>query len=105
IIPPNWHIKNKDEHSTWWIGKEIVIGHESKIVTYSDCELDGELDFYFFKIQQIQDRVITIEYKYINKNRNKDSVIYKYQIGDHASVITKERADSIFKAEKIVKDY
>ncbi len=105
IIPPHWHIKQKDEHFAWWIGKEIVVGHESKRLIYSDCELDQEIDDYFLKAKDSHGRWIQSRYKYSNSHRLKDSIVYTYQIGDfYYHSITKQQADSIFKAEKINKD-
>lgn len=104
VIPSNWHIKQQDDHFTWWIGKELVIGHESKRVVNFGCEIDEEKDDYFFDIKQVQDRYLEITHKFTNSIRKQDSTTYSYQIGDRANLITKEEADSIFRAEKMNTD-
>jgi hypothetical protein len=105
VIPDTWKIKQRDLNMIWWMGKELVIGHESKRVTFSGCEIDEETDDYFFSLQQTQDRTLQIRYKYANSQRKKDSISFRYKIGYYAKFITAHQADSIFKINKMEKDY
>ena len=105
VIPANWKIKQRDFSMIWWMGKELVIGHESKRVVFSGCEVDEEIDDYFFSLQQLQERFLQIRFKYANAKRGKDSISFMYQVGNNATFITSQQADSIFKINKIKKDY
>ena len=104
IIPNSWHVKEHDDVSILWAGDEKAIGHKRKTVTFSGCSIEGELDVYTLPIQNGKGRWLDIEYKYGVKP-HKDSIVYTYQIEHSAKGISKNVADSIFKAENINKDY
>lgn len=104
IIPANWHIKEHDDVSAYWCGDEKEIGHKRKMVTFSGCVSDGELDVYNLPNQDKKQRWLEIEYNY-KKKPQPDSVSYTYQIDHSAKVITRKFADSLFNAEHINKDY
>ena len=104
IIPNNWHIKERDAEFIWWTGNEKVIGHQRKTVTFSGCNIDGELDVYTLPLQNEKGRWLDIEYKYGVKP-HPDSIVYTYQIEHTAKKISKNTADSILSAENINKDY
>lgn len=106
ILPSNFKVYIKDEHSTMWESPKVKKGHGFKVIVYDDCELDGEEDHFYFSSKNIQDTVLEIDYRYINSHRTKDSTIFTFQIKDHpADTITSKQADSIFKAYKINRDY
>jgi len=58
------------------------------------------LDVYTLSIQNGKGRWLDIEYKYGVKP-HKDSIVYTYQIEHSVKNISKNVADSIFKAENI----
>lgn len=100
IIPNHWHIKERDDESVWWTGDEEVIGHKRKSVTFSGCDIYGELDVYNLPLKDGQQRLIQIEYRYGDKSQI-DSVTYTYQIDHFATPVSKNIIDSILTAEKI----
>jgi hypothetical protein len=104
IIPNNWHIKERDKEFIWWTDKESTIGHSWKTIAFSGCDIDVEYDSYTLPIQNGKGRWLTIQYKHGIKPQ-KDSIVYNYQIEHSAKNISKNIADSIFKAENISKDY
>ncbi|MCO5947046.1 hypothetical protein [Mucilaginibacter flavidus] len=105
IIPPVWKVYFSDENATAWQASKVSRGHGFKVVIYNGCDLDGEEDHYYFSSKKIQDTVLTAYYKYVNRYRNKDSTVFIFQIGHHADTITSKKADSIFVANKISKDF
>jgi hypothetical protein len=105
ILPADWPMYNTEDYSTIWQAPKVKKGHGFKIVVYNDCELDLEEDHYYFSSKKLQDTVLTTEYRYINSFRKKDSTIFTFQIGGYVDTITSKQADSIFKANKIDKDY
>jgi hypothetical protein len=104
IIPNNWHIKERDPQFIWWTYNEKVIGHGWKTIAFSGSDIRNELDVYTLPLQNGKGRWLEIEYKYGIKP-HKDSIVYTYQIEHSSKKISKNVADSIFKAENINKDY
>ncbi|MDB5134306.1 MAG: hypothetical protein JWP37_909 [Mucilaginibacter sp.] len=104
VIPEYWHVKNKEEHSAYWIDKYGVIGHESKVVVFYGCQIKKEIDIYILKEQDGNPRSIELTYVYAKGNAD-DSIKTSYLIGHHDNIISRQQADSIFKAEKINPDY
>lgn len=105
IIPSGWKVYNSTETATLWKAPKVRKGHGFKVVVYDGCELDGEEDHYYFSSKKIQDTVLEVAYRYINKHRSKDSTVFVFQIGNHADTITRGKADSIFAANKIDRDF
>lgn len=105
IIPSNWVVRDRDHvHTWWWIGKDYIPGHKSKVVVYHGCDIVSEYDTYYIKPRSgKQQRWLEVEYVYANA-RHPDSTKYTYQVEDRANLISKDQADSLFKAEKISKD-
>jgi hypothetical protein len=104
IIPNNWGIKERDKVSVSWVGYNIKIGHKRKTVIFTGCDVESELDVYILPNENGTTRLLEMDYRYGQQN-HKAVVIYTYQINDRAMVITQSKADSIFHAEKIEKDY
>jgi hypothetical protein len=105
ILPSGWQLYHKDDNYTiWWVPK-VKKGHGFKQIVYDGCELDLEEDQYYFSSKKLQDTIITIDYKYINSHRSKDSTLFTFQEGNHTDTISSKQADSIFSANKINKDY
>jgi len=105
IIPSGWKVYNTENRSTAWQAPKVSRGHGFKVVVYDGCDLDGEEDHYYFSSKKIQDTVLEVDYRYVNKHRSKDSTVYTFQVGDHADTITTRQADSIFVANKINRDF
>ncbi|WDF79209.1 hypothetical protein PQ469_04235 [Mucilaginibacter sp. KACC 22773] len=104
IIPPAWEVYFKDKYATAWQARRVSRGHSLKVVVYNGCDLDAEEDHYYFSSKKMQDTVLTAYYKYVNRNRGKDSTVFIFQIGDHTDTISSKKADSIFVANRISKD-
>lgn len=105
IIPLVWKVYFSDVNATAWQASKVRRGHGFKVVVYNGCDIDEEEDHYYFSSKKIQDTVLTAYYKYVNRNRRKDSTVFIFQIGHHADTITSKKADSIFAANKISKDF
>jgi hypothetical protein len=104
IIPKNWRIKQREPKFIWWTGPENIVGHNSKTIAFSGCDINSELDLYTLSLQAGKRRWVDIEYKY-GVESHKDTIVYNYQIEHSAAKISKKTADSIFNAEHINKDY
>ena len=98
LLPSSWHVLNKDEtYSIWVPQNQMVIGHGFKEVVYRGCELDEELDHYYFDLKNPHNKVLEINYKYVNSKRKIDSTLFTLQIGNYDDTISKTKADSILK--------
>jgi hypothetical protein len=104
ILPKSWHIKNTERHSVYWIGKYGIIGHEGKTIVFSGCKINEEVDLYILKPQNSLFKSIEIISKYL-KDGKQNNRSFSYRIGDNIVKISLKKADSIFTASKINKDY
>lgn len=104
IIPPNWHVKERDPEFIWWTGNEKDVGHKRKTIAFSGGNIKSEYDVYTLPVQNGKARWLEIQYDYNNRPQ-KDSVIYTYQIDHTAREISKNIADSLLNAGNINKDY
>jgi len=102
-IPPDWHIKYRNDRSFEWQGKNSVIGHQSKYISIDTCLIDFEEDRYHLKSVHGISRTMSINIGYA-KGSGKDSIFCHYDVGSDSHLITLSQADSILAADKIKKD-
>ncbi|NMN37177.1 hypothetical protein [Pedobacter sp. SG918] len=100
LIPPNWSVKERSEDYIGWSGSEKNVGHKRKSVTFSGCNIEGELDVFKLSNQNGEERLLEIQYNYPQKVES-PTMIYTYQIGHYAKSISKIMADSLLNAENI----
>lgn len=100
LIPSNWSITERSEEYIGWSGNEKIIGHKRKAVTFSGCDIEGELDVFRLSKQNGEERLLEMDYTYRKKTKI-PVVIYTYQIGHYAKSISKMTADSLLNAENI----
>jgi len=104
-IPAGWHITSRG--NTWvdWKAKDSVIGHESKDISFDSIRsIIFENDEYTLKPLQGKKRDMNVFTKYA-RGKAKDSIFFSYYDGDTSRTISRNKADSLFAAEKIKKDY
>jgi len=104
LIPANWSIKERTENFVGWWGDETKVGYKRKAVTFSGCNIDGELDVFNLSLQNGKKRLLEIQYNY-PRGKEKATLIYTYQIDHYAKSISKIAADSILNAENIQRGY
>jgi hypothetical protein len=105
LIPADWQEGYAFNHSVDWKQKDSVASHHSKTISIdSTCTIVYETDEYRLKPIGGKSRDIWVETKYA-RGKSKDSIFFSYYSGDTTRNITKLKADSIFDADKIKKDY
>jgi hypothetical protein len=105
VIPANWQAKYRGDWDAEWSKKDSTIGHQNKRVFLDSLhKLDFEEDTYNLKRVDSLDRYVHIRTDF-SKSGSVDSTEYRYEIGMSDKTISRTQADSIFKAEKIEKDY
>ena len=105
LIPVNWQPDYYDDRYAEWRKKDSTIGHQNKSVWLDSLHrLDYEEDTYTLKHAVSVDRYVNIR-TYFTKSGSVDSTDYWYEAGMNNKTISRTQADSIFKAEKIQKDY
>jgi hypothetical protein len=105
LIPVEWHTKYPFDRSITWMGQEGAIGHERKDI---DADTLGRIwlenDRYNLNPVKGLEREISITTDYAKRN-TKDFIDYSYDAGNKDTTISRQQADSIFKAEKIKSDF
>jgi len=105
LIPVNWQPDYYDDRYAEWRKKDSTIGHQNKSVWLDSLHrLDFEEDTYNLTHAHSADRFVNIR-TYFSKSGSVDSSDYTYEAGTNNKTISRAQADSIFKAEKIQKDY
>jgi len=105
VIPVNWQADYIDDQYAKWSKKDSTIGHQSKRIFLDSLHrLDWEEDDYNLKRADSVDRYVNIRTNY-SKSGSVDSTDYRYEARMNNKTISRSQADSIFKAEKIQKDY
>ena len=105
IIRVNWQPGYYSRRDVEWRAKDSAIGHQSKLIFLDSLlRLEFEEDDYTLKRAGKTDRDISIRTHY-SKSGSVDSTAYTYEAGMNNKTISRNQADSIFKAEKIPKDY
>ncbi|WP_443946619.1 hypothetical protein ACJVDH_05805 [Pedobacter sp. AW1-32] len=102
LLPVNWSIKERSENFIGWSGNEKNVGHKRKAITFSGCNIEGELDVFKLHNENGKERLLEIQYNYPEKVES-PTIIYTYQIGHYARSISKITADSLLNAENILK--
>jgi len=105
VIPANWQPDDYDDREVTWSKKDSAMGHQSKDIFLDSLNhLDYADDTYYLKRPDSVKRYITIR-TYFSKSGVVDSTDYTYEAGMNNKAFSRTQADSIFKAEKIRKDY
>lgn len=105
VIPVNWQPHYLGDWGAEWRKKDSTIGHQSKLVFLDSLHrLKFEDDSYNLKHAGGVDRDVSIR-TYFSKSGSIDSTSYMYEAGINNKTISRTQSDSIFKAEKIQKDY
>ncbi len=105
VIPVDWYEVTRSDHVVEWRQKDSIAGHHRKDISVdSSCTLIFEEDGYYLRKINRKSRNLNISTIYAN-GKGGDSTIFRYYDGDSIRVVTKRKADSIFAAEKIEKDY
>lgn len=103
-IPITWQPSYSDRDAEW-SKKDSTIGHQSKLVFLDSLHrLACEEDTYNLKRAGNVNRYLNIR-TYFSKSGSVDSTDYRYYAGMDNKTISRSQSDSIFKAEKIQKDY
>ena len=105
IIPVNWQPGYYSRRDVEWRAKDSAIGHQSKFIFLDSLlRLYYEEDTYYLKHADSANRYVSVT-TYYSKLGRYDSTAYRYEGGMNDKTISRVQADSIFKAEKIQKDY
>jgi hypothetical protein len=105
VIPANWQPDFYGDRDVTWSKKDSAAGHQSKDIFLDSLHrLRFEDDTYNLKRADSVDRNLNIR-TYFSKSGSVDSTDYTYEAGMNNKTISRSQADSIFKAEKIGKDY
>jgi hypothetical protein len=105
VIPANWQPDFYGDRDVTWSKKDSAAGHQSKDIFLDSLHrLRFEDDTYNLKRADSVDRNLNIR-TYFSKSGSVDSTDYTYEAGMNNKTISRTQADSIFKAEKIRKDY
>ena len=105
VIPGNWQPGFYDDRSVTWNPKDSAGGHQSKLIFLDSLHrLDFEEDAYNLKRADSVNRYVNIR-TYFSKSGRVDSTVFWYEAGMNNKTLSRTQADSIFKAEKIRKDY
>ncbi|MFN0290114.1 hypothetical protein [Pedobacter helvus] len=100
LLPPDWSVKERSKNFVGWSGNEKNVGHKRKAITFSGCNIEGELDVFRLRNENGKERLLEIQYSYPQKAKS-PAVIYTYQVGHYAKLISKITADSLLNAENI----
>jgi len=103
-IPLSWQVDSRWDEGISWHGKDSIGGHESKLIVFDKCVIDREDDEYALKPGDEVSRSMEVISQYA-KDKGQDSIFFHYIEGNYNTVISREKADSIFDAEGIKKDY
>jgi len=104
VIPVNWQAHYYGDDAEWR-RKDSTIGHQIKRIFLDSLHrLDWEEDVYNLRRADSSDRYLNIR-TYFSKSGSVDSTEYWCEAGMNNKTISRTQADSIFKAEKIQKDY
>jgi len=105
IIPVDWQA---DYHGDWdvvWNKKDSALGHQNKRVWLDSLHRpDFEEDTYRLKDADSVSRYVNIRTEF-SKSGSIKLIDYMYEAGMNNKTLSRAQADSIFKAEKIRKDY
>ena len=102
LIPDDWQAGNVADGILNWHGTQLLIGHTKKRVYFrSPFNIESETDWFDFKSLPHAKRFLKI-YTYFGNGKGVDSVTYNFQDGVQFRSITKQQADSVFAAEKII---
>lgn len=105
VIPLNWQA---DYHGDWdvvWSEKDSLPGHQNKRVWLDSLHrLDFEEDTYKLKDADSVSRYVNIRTNF-SKSGTVNAIEYWCETGMNNKTLSRTQADSIFKAEKIRKDY
>ncbi|GAA3974756.1 hypothetical protein [Mucilaginibacter dorajii] len=104
-IPANWEIEYRTDYSVTWRAKDTTIGHQIKRISIdSACRVLYEDDDYKLGYNNSDKSSMLISTRYTH-GKGGDSIFYYYNPGDSSRLISKQKADSIFAAKKINRDY
>jgi len=105
LIPAYWQPHYYGDREVDWSKKDSTIGHQNKNI-YLDSlhRVESEEDTYNLKHAKSGDRYVNIT-TYFSESGDVDSTGYTLEAGMNNKTISRTQADSIFKAEKIGKDY
>jgi hypothetical protein len=105
VIPVNWQADYDQDWTAVWSKKDSAIGHQNKRVLLDSLHrLDFEEDTYKLKDADSVSRYVNIRANF-SKSGTVNSIEYWCEIGMNNKTLSRTQADSIFKAEKIRKDY
>jgi hypothetical protein len=105
LIPAGWTPGYYDNRSVEWSKNDSAHGHQKKLIFLDSLHrLEFEEDTYNLKHADSVDRYVNIRTNF-SKTGSVDSTDYTYYAGMNNKTISRTQADSIFKAEKIWKDY